>query len=90
MIRYVVDAEDSDGDGCADVLEVMDINGDRKVTVADQTLMAKKTCTLKPGLIGCEGDQMCSAEQPGPRPETRYEGKTRSAAMMRVQRESGR
>jgi acetyl esterase/lipase len=89
------DGTDSDGDGCADVLEVMDINGDRKlslsdrtlmakrsasllpasdsdsvfdvnkdgrISIGDQTLMAKNTCLLKPGLIGCEGDQVCPAE----------------------------
>ena len=39
---------DSDGDGCADVLEVMDINGDRKVSVGDQTLLAKRGAGLFP------------------------------------------
>jgi Arylsulfotransferase (ASST)/Thrombospondin type 3 repeat len=39
---------DSDSDGCADVLEVMDINGDRRVTVADQTLLAKRGVGLLP------------------------------------------
>ena len=33
---------DSDNDGCADMLEVMDINGDRKVSVGDQTALAKR------------------------------------------------
>ena len=39
---------DSDGDGCADVLEVMDLNGDRKVTVSDQTLLAKRSVGILP------------------------------------------
>ena len=39
---------DSDGDGCADVLEVMDVNGDRKVSVGDQTLLAKRGAGLFP------------------------------------------
>ena len=34
---------DSDADGCADTLEVMDINGDRKVAVGDLTLLAKRS-----------------------------------------------
>jgi hypothetical protein len=39
---------DSDGGGCADTLEVMDINGDRKVTVGDQTLLAKRSVLIVP------------------------------------------
>jgi hypothetical protein len=39
---------DSDNDGCADMLEVLDINGDRKVTVADQLLLARRKALLIP------------------------------------------
>ena len=39
---------DTDGDGCADVMEVMDINGDRKVSVSDQSLLAKRGVGLLP------------------------------------------
>jgi DNA-binding beta-propeller fold protein YncE/subtilisin-like proprotein convertase family protein len=41
---------------------VFDVNKSGTITVGDQTLMAKNTCALKPGLIGCEGDQVCPAE----------------------------
>jgi Carboxypeptidase regulatory-like domain/Thrombospondin type 3 repeat len=41
---------------------IFDVNKSGTITVGDQTLMAKNTCNLKPGLIGCEGDQMCPAE----------------------------
>jgi len=34
--------KDTDGDGCEDWIEIMDINGDRKTTVADQLLLAKR------------------------------------------------
>jgi hypothetical protein len=43
-----VNPVDSDSDGCADVLEVMDINGDRKVSVGDQTLLAKRAVLIVP------------------------------------------
>jgi hypothetical protein len=39
---------DSDSDGCADTLEVMDINGDRKVAVGDLTLLAKRAALIIP------------------------------------------
>ena len=38
--------KDTDGDGCADWIEIMDINGDRKVSVSDQTNLAKRAATL--------------------------------------------
>jgi Subtilase family len=41
---------------------IFDVNKSGTITVGDQTLMAKNTCTLKPTLIGCEGDQVCPAE----------------------------
>jgi Carboxypeptidase regulatory-like domain len=41
---------------------IFDVNKSGTITVGDQTLMAKNTCALKPGLIGCEGDQVCPAE----------------------------
>jgi FG-GAP repeat/Thrombospondin type 3 repeat len=41
---------------------IFDVNKSGTITVGDQTLMAKNTCLLKPGLIGCEGDQVCPAE----------------------------
>jgi hypothetical protein len=38
--------KDTDGDGCEDWIEAMDINGDRKVTVGDQTALAKRGVQL--------------------------------------------
>ena len=43
-----VNPMDSDADGCSDTLEVMDINGDRKVAVGDLTLLAKRSAGLIP------------------------------------------
>jgi len=37
---------DTDGDGCADVLEVMDLNGDRKLSISDQSLLARRSVGL--------------------------------------------
>ena len=48
---------DSDGDGCADTLEVMDINGDRKVSVGDQTALAKRAA----GFPAFTGDPVSDA-----------------------------
>jgi YVTN family beta-propeller protein len=42
---------DSDGDGCADTLEVMDVNGDRKVSINDQTFLSKRAARLIPPSI---------------------------------------
>ena len=39
---------DSDGDGCADTLEVLDLNGDRGVNVGDQFALALRTSGLPP------------------------------------------
>jgi Bacterial TSP3 repeat len=49
--------KDTDGDGCADWIEIMDITGDRKVTVADQTNLAKRAALLP----GFEADVISDA-----------------------------
>jgi parallel beta-helix repeat protein len=42
-------SQDSDGDGCADTLEVLDLNGDRGVNVGDQLALALRTSAIGPG-----------------------------------------
>jgi hypothetical protein len=37
---------DSDGDGCADILEVLDINGDRIISVGDLSALAKRSAPI--------------------------------------------
>jgi len=44
--------QDTDGDGCSDWMEVMDLNFDRKVNVSDQVALAKRAG----GLAGFGGD----------------------------------
>jgi len=39
---------DSDGDGCSDTLEALDINGDRAVDIADQLWLARRMINLLP------------------------------------------
>ncbi|HUS82321.1 MAG TPA: right-handed parallel beta-helix repeat-containing protein [Dehalococcoidia bacterium] len=41
--------QDSDGDGCADTLEVLDLNGDRVVNSIDQLLIAKRAAGMFTG-----------------------------------------
>ena len=49
--------KDTDGDGCSDWIEVMDVNGDRKVSVSDQTALAKRGALLP----GFEADVVSDA-----------------------------
>ena len=41
--------------------KIYDVNKDGKISVGDQTLMAKNTCQLKPWLLGCAMG-VCPAE----------------------------
>jgi hypothetical protein len=47
--------------GRSDSDVIFDVNKDNKITVADQLLMAKNTCSLKPWLLGC-AEGVCPAE----------------------------